>query len=86
MNKETKNECQCSQAACGCPAAPDVPCSCGESCNCSRVVPASQEEAEFTQRSGPRDRETTSGRGPATTDLRASHVKHRALRPGVEAQ
>jgi len=36
MNSETKNECQCSQAACGCEAAPEVRCGCGASCDCSR--------------------------------------------------
>ncbi len=36
MHNETKNDCQCSQAACDCAAAPEVRCGCGESCSCSR--------------------------------------------------
>jgi len=36
MNNESKNECQCSQAACGCEAVSPVRCSCQESCDCSR--------------------------------------------------
>ena len=37
MNNESKNECPCDQAACGCDAAPAVGCSCGESCTCTRA-------------------------------------------------
>jgi hypothetical protein len=36
MNDETKNECQCSQSACGCAAAPEARCTCQEKCDCSR--------------------------------------------------
>jgi hypothetical protein len=37
MNNENQNECHCSQAACGCEAAPPARCSCQEICNCSRA-------------------------------------------------
>ena len=36
MIKENKNECQCSQATCGCAAASVVRCNCSEVCTCAR--------------------------------------------------